>query len=80
MNLRALTLAEVPPDSFIYERLPERVVGAVVNPAGPEIQHYVAGRLAQRYDAYYFYDKTLAVAPLDAGPVPAGMATYPTGE
>ncbi len=80
LNLRALTVAEVPPDSFVFERLPERVAGVVMNPAHPDIQHYSAGKLAQKYDAYYFYDKTLAVAPLDAGPVPAGMEAYPTGE
>ncbi len=80
LNLRTLTVAEVPPDSFVYERLPERVAGVVMNPARPDIQQYVPGKLAEKYDVYFFYDKTLAVAPLDAGPVPAGMEAYPTGE
>ncbi len=80
LNLRALVVAEVPSDSFVYKRLPERVAGVVLNPARPDIQQYVSGKVAQKYDAYFFYDKTLAVAPLDAGPIPAGMEAYPTGE
>lgn len=80
LSMRALTLAEVPADSFVFEQLPERVVGTIMNPVRPEIRQYVSGKLAQKYDVYYFYDKTLAVAPLDAAPVPAGLETYPTGE
>lgn len=80
LDIRGLAVSDVPADSFVFEMLPERVVGAVMNTARPDIRRYVAGKLAQKYDAYYFYDKTLAVLPLDAAPVPAGLETYPTGE
>ncbi len=80
LGIRGLTPAEVPADSFLYEPLPERVVGTVVYPARREVRGYVGGKLAQKYDVYSFYDKTLAVAPLDAAPVPAGLEAFPTGE
>lgn len=77
--LRALTPDPVS-RRFLFTPKPERVVGVVMDPASLAARGAVRGELANRYDAYFFYDKTLAVEPLDASPVPAGLDTYPSGE
>lgn len=65
---------------FLFVPKPERVVGVVMEPESLAARGCVRSELARRYDAYYFYDKTLAIEPLDASPVPAGLDTYPSGE
>ncbi len=56
----------------------ERAIGVVYHPQRERWGNYVPSRLANRYDAYLFFDETLAVEPLD--PIePPGLETYPEG-
>ncbi|MBO9539964.1 erythromycin esterase family protein [bacterium] len=65
--------------AWLAETRPERAIGVVYNPAEERFGNYVPSRLAARYDAYVFHDETLAVEPLDLGPEPPGLETYPSG-
>lgn len=56
----------------------ERAIGVVYDPDRERWGNYVPSRLANRYDAYLFFDETLAVEPLDAAE-PPGLETYPEG-
>lgn len=67
------------PDSWLYETRDERAIGVVYDPELERDRNYVPSRLAKRYDAYLFYDETLAIEPLDLGKGPGGLETYPTG-
>lgn len=66
-------------DSWLYETRDERAIGVVYDPERERFGNYVPSRLADRYDAYLFYDETLAIEPLDPGPEPPGLETYPSG-
>ena len=68
------------PDGWLYATRDERAIGVVYHPERERYGNYVPSRLADRYDAYFFFDETLAVEPLDWGPAPPGLETYPTGE
>ncbi|MNU07430.1 Erythromycin esterase [compost metagenome] len=56
----------------------ERAIGVVYHPEREHLGNYVPSRLARRYDAYLFFDETLAVEPLDPCE-PPGLETYPEG-
>ena len=68
------------PDGWLYQTRDERAIGVVYHAERERFGNYVPSQLARRYDAYYFFDETLAVEPLDWGPEPPGLETYPTGE
>lgn len=65
--------------AWLGETRPERAIGVVYHPERESFGNYVPSRLAERYDAYVFHDETLAVEPLDLGPEPPGLETYPSG-
>lgn len=67
------------PDAWLFEVRDERAIGVVYDPAREHFGNYVPARLAERYDAYLYFDETLAVEPLDPGPEPPGLETYPSG-
>ncbi len=67
------------PDAWLFEVRDERAIGVVYDPEREHFANYVPSRLAERYDAFLFFDETLAVEPLDPGPEPPGLETYPTG-
>jgi erythromycin esterase-like protein len=77
-----LSLTRTPlwePASWLYQTRDERAIGVVYDPDREAYGNYVPSRLAERYDAYFFFDETLAVEPLDPGPEPPGLETYPSG-
>ena len=67
------------PGEFLFRLQPERAIGVVYNPNREHLGNYVDSALARRYDAYFFFDETFAVEPLDAEPEPAGLEAFPTG-
>lgn len=67
------------PDEFLFRLRPERAIGVVYNPNRERFGNYVDSALARRYDAYFFYDRTFAVEPLELAPEPAGLEAFPTG-
>lgn len=75
LDLRELTRG----GAWLSETRPERAIGVVYHPEREAFGNYVPSRLAERYDAYVFHDETLAVEPLDLGPEPPGLETYPSG-
>lgn len=66
-------------DAWLFQTRDERAIGVVYDPLREAIGNYVPSRLADRYDAYFYFDETLAVEPLDPGPEPPGLETYPSG-
>jgi erythromycin esterase-like protein len=68
-----------PQDGWLFDTHDERAIGVVYDPAREAYGNYVPSSLASRYDAYVWFDETLAVEPLDHGPEPAGLETYPEG-
>jgi erythromycin esterase-like protein len=67
------------PGGWLYQTRDERAIGVVYEPERERFGNYVPSQLANRYDAYYFYDETLAVEPIDQGPELPGLEAYPTG-
>ncbi|MNS09775.1 Erythromycin esterase [compost metagenome] len=67
------------PGAWLYRTRDERAIGVVYEPDRERYGNYVPSRLADRYDAYFFHDETFAVEPIDAGPVPPGLESYPSG-
>lgn len=64
--------------SWLRETRDERAIGVVYHPED-ERGNYLPSRLADRYDAYVFVDRTLAMEPIERGPEPPGLETYPSG-
>ncbi len=64
---------------WLRETRGERAIGVVYDPAREHFGNYVPTRLADRYDAYLFFDSTFAVEPLDPGMHGPGIEGYPTG-
>ncbi len=63
---------------WLFGTREERAIGVVYDPARERWGNYVPSKLANRYDAYMFFDETFAVEPLD--PIePPGLETYPEG-
>ena len=63
---------------WLFQTREERAIGVVYHPERERWGNYVPSRLANRYDAYLFFDETFAVEPLD--PIePPGLETYPEG-
>lgn len=71
---------EAMPDGWLFQPQDERAIGVVYHPEREDFGNYLSSRLAERYDAYFFFDETFAVEPLDQGPVPPGLETYPLGQ
>lgn len=71
--------AEDPAGAWLRETRGERAIGVVYDPRREAFGNYVPTRLADRYDAYLFFETTLAVEPLDQGPGAPGLEAYPTG-
>lgn len=67
------------PDEFPFRPRPERAIGVVYNPRRERLANYLDSALGRRYDAYFFFDRTFAVEPLDPAPAPAGLEAFPTG-
>ena len=65
--------------AWLRETRGERAIGVVYDPLRERSGNYVPTRLADRYDAYLFFDTTLAVEPLDPGAHAPGLEAYPTG-
>ena len=68
-----------PAGAWLRESRGERAIGVVYDPARERHGNYVPSRLAARYDAYLFFDATLAVEPLDPGEPAPGLEAWPTG-
>lgn len=63
---------------WLFQSRAERAIGVVYDPDREGWSNYVPSRLAKRYDAYLFFDETLALEPLDTRE-PPGIETYPEG-
>ncbi|MNX17137.1 Erythromycin esterase [compost metagenome] len=63
---------------WLFATREERAIGVVYHPDRERWGNYVPSRLAKRYDAYLFFDETLAVEPLDPFERP-GLEAYPEG-
>lgn len=63
---------------WLFDTREERAIGVVYHPERERWTNYVPSRLASRYDAYLFFDETLAIEPLDPFEAP-GLETYPEG-
>lgn len=78
-----LPLARIPHDdpagAWLRETRGERAIGVVYDPAREAYGNYVPTKLADRYDAYLFFDTSFAVEPLDPGAHEPGLEAYPTG-
>jgi erythromycin esterase-like protein len=68
-----------PTDGWLFDIHDERAIGVVYDPRREAYGNYVPSRLASRYDAYLWFDETLAVEPLDLGGGAPGLEAYPTG-
>lgn len=79
LRLKGLEPTDMP-DAWLYQPQDERAIGVVYHPERENYGNYLSSRLAERYDAYFFFDETLAVEPIDQGPVPPGLETYPLGQ
>ncbi|HEY9855177.1 MAG TPA: erythromycin esterase family protein [Stenomitos sp.] len=78
MRLKGLEPRDMP-DGWLFQPQDERAIGVVYFPEREDYGNYLSSRLANRYDAYFFFDESLAVEPLDPGPEPPGLETYPMG-
>ncbi|HEY9723007.1 MAG TPA: erythromycin esterase family protein, partial [Oscillatoriaceae cyanobacterium] len=67
------------PEGWLYRTRDERAIGVVYEPDRERFGNYVPSQLANRYDAYLYFDETLALEPIDLGPEPPGLETYPSG-
>jgi erythromycin esterase-like protein len=56
-----------------------RAIGVVYDPSFETWGNYVPTRLAERYDAFIWCDRTTALHPLPATAAPGEMETYPAG-
>jgi erythromycin esterase-like protein len=62
------------------EPLTHRAIGVLYRPEAERWGNYVPTRLADRYDAFLYVDRTAALQPLHLEPLgPAGAQTFPTG-
>lgn len=66
-------------DGWVFDLHDERAIGVVYDPRREAYGNYVPSRLGSRYDAYLWFDETLAVEPLDPGAEPPGLEAFPTG-
>lgn len=79
LRLKGLDPADMP-NAWLYQPQDERAIGVVYFPEREDYGNYLSSRLAERYDAYFFFDESLAVEPLDPGYEPPGLETYPFGQ
>ncbi len=65
---------------WLVETLPHRAIGVVYDPNHERYGNYVPTVLAERYDAFLYFDDTGPVRPLHLEPQTGGEAqTYPAG-
>ena len=65
---------------WLTDVLGHRAIGVVYHPQRERGTYYVPTRLAERYDAFCWFDETSALRPLHREPMPVGeLETYPTG-
>jgi erythromycin esterase-like protein len=65
---------------WLAEPLTHRAIGVVYHPEAERWGNYVPTRLADRYDAFLYVDRTAALQPLHLEPLgPAEAQTFPTG-
>ncbi|HEX2772609.1 MAG TPA: erythromycin esterase family protein [Micromonosporaceae bacterium] len=64
---------------WLAEPVDHRAIGVVYDPAFEEWGNYVSTRLAHRYDAFIWSDRTGALHPLPARTAPGELETYPSG-
>ncbi len=57
----------------------ERYIGVIYRPETERWSHYSNAVLSDQYDGYVWFDRTQAVVPLPAEPVPGARDTYPFG-
>lgn len=78
LPLKRLSSSDMP-GGWLYQTHDERAIGVVYEPERERFGNYVPSQLARRYDAYFYFDETLAVEPIDVGPEAPGLEAYPTG-
>ena len=57
----------------------ERYIGVIYRPETERWSHYSHAILSEQYDGYVWFDRTQAVVPLPAEPVPGEEETFPFG-
>lgn len=57
----------------------ERYIGVIYRPETERWSHYSHAILSSQYDGYVWFDRTQAVVPLPAEPVPGSKDTFPFG-
>lgn len=67
------------PGGWLFQTRDERAIGVVYEPERERFGNYVPSQLANRYDAYFFYDESFAIEPIDEGPTQPGLEAYPSG-
>jgi putative phosphoribosyl transferase len=65
--------------STLSEPRLERYIGVIYRPETERWSHYSNAVLSHQYDGYVWFDRTQAVVPLPAEPVPGARDTYPFG-
>nr|WP_281033701.1 MULTISPECIES: erythromycin esterase family protein [unclassified Mesorhizobium] len=64
----------------LLERRLERFIGVIYRPETELRSHYAAASLSQQFDAFVWFDETVAVTPLGPEHMGAGVPdTYPFG-
>ncbi|HEX8350817.1 MAG TPA: erythromycin esterase family protein, partial [Hymenobacter sp.] len=75
---RILLSSEIAAIEQLQKPIGHRAIGVVYNPAS-ERGNYVPSRIAKRYDAFIYIDRTTALHPLGTQPKNEPPDTYPTG-
>jgi putative phosphoribosyl transferase len=57
----------------------ERFIGVIYRPETERQSHYSAAQLSRQFDAYVWFDETIAVTPLPTEPQKGEEETYPFG-
>ncbi|HEX7743849.1 MAG TPA: erythromycin esterase family protein [Micromonosporaceae bacterium] len=76
---RALLVFGREDESWLHDPVDHRAIGVVYDPSFEEWGNYVPTRLARRYDAFIWCDRTSALHPLPARTAPGELETFPSG-
>lgn len=76
---RALLVFGADDESWLHEPVDHRAIGVVYDPSFEQWGNYVPTRLARRYDAFIWCDRTTALHPLPASTAPGELETFPSG-
>jgi erythromycin esterase len=76
---RALLVFGVDDETWLHNPVDHRAIGVVYDPSFEEWGNYVPTRLARRYDAFVWCDRTTALHPLPARTAPGELETFPSG-